>query len=634
MINNLDEYRKQIESLSEEDLKKRDGLLISMAKGETFGPLTGFSSLDKTRLKYYKMDKYYDLLVKKTVTEAFYSQNSQNLDNVALEYFFSKITYKKFFEEIEKLAKAFQKNNVQKGDYVSICSAGIPEAMYAIYALGYFGAVGIYLPPYLNKETMINDINKNNSKILLVMDLFYSQYKDLFDEVKEKTSLEKIVIVPTLNSSILGKLQKEKHFPNTKNYNEFLEEGKKEVLSPMAPYEKDMPAAVVYSSGTTGDLKGVLLSHDSINNSAASYSAFGFDLNPDQKIYQAIPVWSSTGLVAVGTTPLFYGATLHQNPQFDPIVYSKNLGLNRDNWGIGTTELFGGLLDLKDDFKFKMMLKLHILDYKELRNTIIGGTFSTPNDRERLNKVLAQIGSPAKIRASYGTCENGSIVSAELNGVEHPDYSVGIPIPGTEIFAIDENYQELPYYQRGELVVKTDNGMLRYYNRPELNKIFIQGHENLRGFKHTGDIGYIVPSGDVIYEGRANDVSVVNEETIYNFDVKKAILNDKDVFDCEVFLHPTEDKLCANIVFFENSPFKTETNTEILKDKMIEIQKMIKQIFGDENYIPEFFKIRDCFPMAASTKRDFKKIKSETDGYIYLSKKDLLNDKALRRTIV
>ena len=624
--NQLLEYRKYLETLSEEDKIKRNEYLIKLAKGEIMGPLTGYSSIDQTRLMYYDMEKYYNLLVKKTVTEAFLEQNKNNMDSVALEYFFSKIKFKDFTNEFLKLVKAFSNFNISKGDYVSICLAGIPEAMFSIYALGYLGAVGIYLAPYLNKDTMIADINKNNSKILIVMDLFYEQFKTTFEYVKEHTSLEKIVIVPTLNSSILGKLTKEKSYddPSIISYNKFINNGKDTALPPMVNYEENMPIAIVYSSGTTGDLKGVMLSHDSVNNSAASYLAFGFDLSAGQKVYQAIPVWASTGLVAVGTTPLFYGATLHQNPKFDPLVYSKNLGLYRDNWGIGTTELFNGLVDLKDNKKFKLMQKLHILDYSNLRNTIIGGTFSTPKDRARLDKVFEEIGCPAKICASYGTCENGSIVSAELKNVNHPNYSVGIPIPGASVLAIDENYQELPYYERGELVVKTTCGMLKYYNRPDLDKIFIKDHDNLIGYKHTGDIGYIVPTGDVIYEGRANDISVIDGTTIYNFDVKKAILSDDDVFDCEVFMHPTCNKLSAQIIFEEGFSGN-------LEEKIKSIQKLIYSKFQNYIYVPEYFKVRKSFPMASSTKRDFKSLKSETDGYTYFDKYITLEDKSRKR---
>lgn len=611
----LSQYKQFLSTLTKDDLIERDRYLRELNTGKLLGPMTGYPSINKPALRYYAMDKYRDIQRAETVTEALFRQNRDNTDYIALEFFYTKITFAQFFNEVEKLVKALRHFGISKNDTVAICLAGIPEAMYAVYALGYLGAVGIFFPPYLDKDTMKNDINKGKCRLLFVMDMFYEKAKPLFDDVIPQTDIEQIVIIPTLNSSVLGKIKKPQH-PKSDNillYNNFIKLGSQDELPPMVEYEEQMPLAVVYSSGSTGILKGVLLSHDTFNNSASSYLSFGFDLRKGQKVYQAIPVWSSTGLIADGSTALYYGCTLHQNPKFDPLVYSLNLGLFRDNWGVATTELFNGLVTLKEQPKFKLMKKLGIVDYSHLENVYIGGTFSTPKDRQRLNGILGSLGCKAKVRASYGTCENGSIVTAELNGVEHPDYSVGIPIPGVTVIAIDENYHELPYYQRGELIVKTDCGMIGYYNRPDLDGIFIPPETGLVGYKHTGDIGYVMPSGDVIYEGRANDTSIVDGKTIYNFDVKRILLADKDVFDCEVFIHTEQNRLCANIVFIENAYINN-------KKKLHSLQQAVFDCFHDICYVPELFKIRESFPMASSTKRDFKKLKSETDGYIVLSK--------------
>ena len=119
---------------------------------------TGYPSIDKPQLGVYKEEEYFSERPKENITEALFNNNKNNLDTIALEYFGNKITYKKFFERINDLTKSLSMYGVKKGDYVSICLAGIPEAMTSIYSLGYLGAVGIYLAPYLDIDTMISDI--------------------------------------------------------------------------------------------------------------------------------------------------------------------------------------------------------------------------------------------------------------------------------------------------------------------------------------------------------------------------------------------------------------------------------------------------------------------------------------------
>lgn len=360
----------------------------------------------------------------------------------------------------------------------------------------------------------------------------------------------------------------------------------------------------------------IVLSHDAFNNSAHSYLSFGFDLSRGQKVYQAIPLWSSTGLIADGTTPLYYGCELVQNPKFEPLIYSTNLGKYRINWGIATTELFNGLCELKKSKIFNLKVKLGILNYKNLNNVYIGGTLSTPNDKAKLNDILKSVGCNAKVKGSYGTCENGSIVTAELNGFEYPNYSVGIPIPGVSVMIVDDKNNELPYGERGEITVSTPCGMVGYFNNDELNEnIFFFDETDTTLYKHTGDVGYILPNGVLIYCGREKDFSMVNGEKIYNFDVKKTILENSNVEDCEVFLLE-EDNLCAHIVF---------NNKEInINNELITIQYSLFEEYNSMNYVPELFKVRDSFPMAKSTKRDYEKIKSEKDGYIYINKKAMM----------
>lgn len=608
----LIKLKEDIAKLSESDKKQRDIYLRKLATGEFQGPPVGYASIDKTCLKYYAEDKFNLDLPNELFYKSLQRMNKNNMDTTAIEYFFAKIQYKKYFENVHSLIKAMYNSGVRDGNYVGICLAGIPESMYAVGALSYLGAVGVFFPPYLDPNAMINDIKFGNTKILILMDYFYNdeKYKDIFNKLIEKSTIEKVVIVPTLNSSFLKKLQKKNELPNSKfiYYDDFIDASKSEVMPEIAKYYPDKPLAVVYSSGSTGLLKGTLLSNDAFVNSAASYEAFGFNLSPGQVVYHVIPPFTSTGLIADATTALYYGCTLYQNPTFDPIVFSKNLGIHRINWGIATTALFSGLNELEKSKLFVLLTKLGVLNYKKLSNAYIGGTVSTKHDRERLNRSLARVGASAKILSSYGTSENGSIVSAELPDAVctiYPEKSVGIPLPGVTVMAVDENGNELPTGTRGEISVNTNSGMIGYYNRPNLsNGFFMDGGKK---FNHTHDIGCTTQEGFVIYFGRQNDTSTVNSTVFYNFDVKDAIFKNPNVCDCDVLTN-CEGLYCAHILFNDG--------VSNIDEEIINIQRTIYETFDSIDYVPQFFKVRDSFPMAGSTKRDYPKLKKETDGFV------------------
>lgn len=614
----LIKLKEDIAKLSPEEEKKRKEYLRKLATGEYQGPPVGYTSIDQTFLMHYDEEKFLLDLPHGIFFDSLCRRNKKNLLSIAFNYFLTPITYKKFFKRSKELVKALYKSGVRDGNYIGVCIAGIPESMYSLCSCSYLGGVGIFFPPYLDRDSMLSDLTCKNTKILFIMDYFYKdpRYKETFDYVIENSNIERVVIVPTLNSSILKVLQKKEEFTNPKfvYYNDFIKAAKKNKMPKMVEYTPDKPLAVTYSSGSMGILKGVILSNDAFVNSAESYTAFGFNLAPGQKFYHVIPPFTSTGLIANATNPLYYGSTLYQNPTFDPVVYSKNLGIHRLNWGIATTELFNGIKKIIRDksfrfWFFRLLIKLGVVSYKNLNNAYIGGTVSTKIDREELNEDLRKIGANAKILSSYGTSENGSIVTAELPNAKctiMPEKSVGVPLPGIIVMAVDKDGNELPTGVRGELAVHTNSGMIGYYNRPNLDEGFFMDVD--KKFNRTHDIGFVTKEGFVIYCGRGNDISTVNGNTFYNFDVKDAVFLNQKVRDCEVLTN-NDGLYCAHIVF-------DKTVTDIDEEIKV-IQDNIYETFNSLDQVPLYFKIRDSFPMASSTKRDYPGLKKEKDGFKY-----------------
>ena len=299
--------------------------------------LTGYPHIDKPWMKYYDKEKLEDLNIKRTVYQEILENNKNYLSDLSLEFFLNKINYETLFKNIYKTVKSLREYNIKKGDVVSFCLAGIPETVYAFYACSYIGAIGNFMTPNMYPEDMVANINNSESKIVFVMDKFYEKIKDSI----YKSNVKNVVIVPTLNSSILRhfspkfKLQKS----NELFYNQFIKDGKNHELLNEKEYEKNIPLAVVYSSGTTGRYKGIVLSNDSFQNSVHAYNASGVDVTRGLKFYQIIPPWVSTGLSTSLHLPLTYGVSVFMDPRFEREVFVKNIIKNKINYAVATTTM-------------------------------------------------------------------------------------------------------------------------------------------------------------------------------------------------------------------------------------------------------------------------------------------------------
>lgn len=635
----LQEYRKKLGTLSLEEQKLRDLYLRDLATGTIQGPPTQYPSLNKRQLKHYNEKNPTFVPNPDNITQSFVENNKNFLEKTAIEYVKNKITYKEFIEEKNKIVKALIHNNISQDNQLSLWTLAIPETMYTLYALGHINASGNFFPIWLDYDTMIQDLIASKSKTLIVLDRLLENERvyEIINKAEKNNYLEKIIILPVANSAfphkILNKLHKRKDYGKKYIYwDEFLKEGENEKLPPIADFVPELPIATVYSSGSTGIAKGISLSHESLILPSQTYKTLNFDLRPGQKFYQAIPTSASTGLVALGTSPLNYGSIVFQDPRFEPERYIKNIGKRKINWAVATVGLYNnGIDNLYQKTSFRIKNKIGLYKYNQLSHILIGGTAISPKNKNALSKSFEKIGAKVPVADSYGTCENAGIISFE-----------GIPLPGVDIRILDENGNEQYYNNRGFIAFNSPFRMLKYLSRDDLNNIFQSkkdgnvhiseecGYIEMEDGEKlliTGDIGYFTEDNILVISGRAKDYSTINNKKVYNFDIADAIRKEPLVTDCEVFSSKDEfgnEYLCAHMTLENNN----ESDEIILK----RIQKIIFDELKDIDFVPEHFKIRDKFPIAINTKKDFNILKEEKN-YTYIDSSYLIphNTKILKK---
>lgn len=603
-------YKEKLSKLSNEEKKLRDLYLRKIALGEIEGPTTGYASIDKPWLKYYNESAITDSPNIVNVYQDLYDKNKDYMNQTALIYFGAKISFKKLFENIDKTAQTLSANGIKKGDFVTICAALTPEIVYMFYALAKIGAVSNFMSPFFDKNQMIDRICDCNSKLAIVMEDFYP----IVNETLINSDIEKVVLLPTLNSSPAG-IMKKKIKPTRKNellWNDFIKEGAQEKVPQTVKLEKEMPLVMVYSSGTTGASKAILLTHDGFANTAFAYPRLDIPVIRGDVYYQIVPPWFSTGISTSTHLTLVQGGTLFMDPRFDRQVFVSNMLKYNPTGTLASVTLFQAFLDEK------LLTKGNL---SNLISAFQGGEKIEMQDKENIEKVFRKYNSKSRLLNGYGQCECGAGFTTQTRNTPS-NTSVGIPIPGVKIGIFDESNNELPLNTRGEIYACTPCGMKEYYNNPAATKEYFYYDEANDKWSRTGDIGIINNNGELEVLGRAIDYSIINGKKVYNFDIENVILKNKYIQNCDVFLD-AEDTLVAHIILKKIN--ENIDKVELLK----ELQMNIYNEYGDTDYVPCKFKFRESFPIANFSKKDVKSMKNEKDGFIVLDKDYLLNVKKL-----
>lgn len=547
--------------------------------------LTGYPSIDKPWLKYYSEDALHTSVPKKTMYELLYECNKSRLHNIAIRYYGNNITYSELFENIRLAGTAFSAYGVNAGDVVTILSLNTPETTYAIYGLNYIGAVANLLVANTTAQEIVANLKDTNSKLFLVLD-------KMLDSIGEFEHPIPIVTLSIGDSAkgiekLIFKLMGSKKQPYT-SYNKFVRE--KESVECFG-YVEDSPAIIVYTSGTTGQPKGVVLSNANINSCAIQCAISGKNYQPGETFLNILPPFYSFG---IGMKHLCFYAGMTEIPMLIPKVdmvqkMIRKHGPNRFVIGPAFT-------DAIEKYSGKDMSFLVDL-------TGGGGSISLETER-RINEILKERGARSKYLSGYGMTELSAAVSMNHND-KYKEQSIGLPLPLTNVKICDlSSGKELSYGQEGELLVSSPGLMLGYYNNAEETEKTIETLEDGTRWIHTGDLAKVDEDGFVFITGRLKRIYIVTDEDnvaykLFPQRMEEVVQQIYGVQKCGVIVKEDETKGYIPIAFV--SIDGTDSHEAIR-------EKIAKEI---ENKLPMYYKPKDIIvldemPINSNQKMDYR----------------------------
>ena len=546
---------------------------------------------------WLKDENIYDFLLRKIEKHGY-------IDKTAINYFGTRISYRTFIKKIDETADKFLTLGVKKFDIVTILSGNVPEALYAFYALNKIGAVANMLHPLLSQNEIKDALNRYDTKYVVALDTTLKTLKKIIDD----TNVEKVIVIsPDDSMNIFMKLiyrfstiKTKIKMPLDKNlyisWKKFLKLKREDIYYDKTP-QKDDPALILQSGGTTGTPKGIVLSNGNINASTvAALNAYP-DLCEDDRILGIMPIFHGFGLEVSINDAFCCGAEVILIPLFKASKFHKLLIKHNPTVLVGVPTLFEALTKNRE---------MEDVDLSALKYVIGGGDTLNKQRVEEINEFLHKHGARTNMIQGYGLTEAVAAVSVDLRDLSNPG-TIGIPWPGIYVGIFKPNTEErVDYNEDGEICVCGPTVMLGYYNNEGETNIALRHHRDGNVWLHTGDIGSMDEDGFITYKQRLKRMIVSSGYNVYPSQIEEVLEKHEAIDGVSVIgiPHPYKVEVPKAFVVLKKG---YKLNDELKEDLIKHCRKSLAAYS-----IPKEFEQLDRLPKTMIGKVDFKKLKEDS----------------------
>ena len=458
---------------------------------------------------------------------------AQYPDNIAFDFMGKSTTYRQMVREIERCARALKTIGVRENDKVTIAMPNCPQAIYMFYAVNLIGAIANMIHPLSAEKEIEFYLNESESVTAITLDQFYHK----FESIRENTGVVNIIIAsvkdalskPVRAGYMLTEGRKIQRIPKDApviRWKEFMKLSEHCFYRYKVERGADDPAVILYSGGTTGTTKGIVLTNKNFNALGQQVLAANPMFSVGDKMLAAMPLFHGFGLGVCIHTMLSQGGRCILIPRFTAKSYARDIVKYRCNFIAGVPTLYEALLRLPS---------MEGADLSCLKGVFSGGDSLSIELKKKFDRFLAEHKATIQVREGYGTTET---VTACCLTPPHmaKEGSIGLPFPDTYIKIVKPGTdQELPYGEEGEILLAGPTVMKEYMKHPEETAQTLRRHADGLTWVYTGDLGVMDEQGFIYFRGRAKRMIVSSGYNVYPGQIENILdANDKVQMSCVI----------------------------------------------------------------------------------------------------
>jgi fatty-acyl-CoA synthase len=428
-----------------------------------------------------------------------------------------RFTYAQFAERVSRLAGALRKAGVQPGDRVAFLSTNCHRLLEAYYGVIEAGAVLLPLNIRLTPQELAYVLNDSGSRVLF----FHSYFAELVERFRG--SLASVEAFYTLDQAVA------RDWARAQNYEELLGDAvphRAEIMH----VDEDALAELFYTSGTSAEPKGVMLTHRNIYLHALN-AGLGLHAGEDAVELHTIPLFHANGWGVAHFLTLLGGKHV-MIERFDPPEVFRLIEAERATSLSLVPAMATALVNCPERTKYNL---------SSLQRISIGGAASSST---LVREVEEKLG--CRCYSGYGLTETSPVLSWSamkpgINWKGEERYSgqamTGYAFPGVELRVVDANDRDVPRDGQaiGEIIARSDGVMKGYYGQAEATAEVMRG-----GWFHTGDMATWNEDGYLLVVDRKKDIIVSGGENISSLEVEKAVLSHPAVMEAAIIPVPDE----------------------------------------------------------------------------------------------